>query len=99
MLRRGVKPSLIRASSIAGLLAARICSDHFKEVVIIDPDNDELVARACASLPETPGGKCDPEIGHHPRPRVAQSRVFHATQGALMVPLQLDFRIDVSHSS
>lgn len=63
--------------SIAGLMAARVCAGHFEEVVIIDPDNDELVPRARASLGD---GRSDPDLAHYPRPRVHQTRVLHATQ-------------------
>lgn len=66
---------------MAGLLAARVLADHFNEVVIIDPDNDLLTARAKASLPSAPGmGKVDTEAGRQPRTRVMQARAIHGTQ-------------------
>lgn len=65
-------------------MAARVCSDHFEDVVIIDPDNDQLTASATQLLPTSVEGKADPELGHHTRSRVMQAHVIHATQGTIL---------------
>lgn len=71
-------------SSVAGLLAARICSDHFTDVLVLDPDNDALVESALASVPARPSElvEADINMGRHERTRVMQNRMIHATQGA-----------------
>lgn len=72
---------LIIANSIGGLLAAKICSAHFEDVLVIDPDNDVLVERAQKSMPVEPYGEVDKGISQHPRPRIMQTRIIHASQG------------------
>lgn len=68
--------------SIAGLLAARICSGHFEDVLILDPDNELLTDRAQKSLPDTPlGGPADKNVSQLPRARVMQTKIIHASQG------------------
>lgn len=67
--------------SIAGLLAARICADHFEDVVIIDPDHSELIDHARKVLPDYPGGKVDFEMGRHKRGWVMQTSIIHINQG------------------
>lgn len=68
--------------SIAGLLAARVCADHFEDVLVLDPDNDGLVERALAAVPQGIDGNADSRMGSAPRARVMQNRMIHATQGA-----------------
>ena len=67
--------------SVAGLLAARVCSFHFKDVLIIDPDNELLVSQAQRSLGLLPEANVDEEFGRHARPRVSQTNIIHVNQG------------------
>jgi hypothetical protein len=65
-------------SSIAGLLSARVLSDHFEEVIVIDPDADVLVQRALADdAIRFPNGK---EAVGPARPRVMQWTAYHLAQ-------------------
>lgn len=82
-LSSSMRPSKQKFYSVAGLLAARVCSSHFDDVLIIDPDNDVLVARAQASLPPQPGEVVDLDIGHHTRARVMQTQIIHVNQGMM----------------
>jgi hypothetical protein len=64
--------------SIAGLLSARVLSDHFEEVMVIDPDADVLVQRALADdALRFPNGK---DTDGPARPRVMQWTAFHLAQ-------------------
>jgi hypothetical protein len=57
--------------SVAGLLAARVCTDHYARVLVIDPDATRLVTAARA-----------PDAAQQPPPhsRVMQYELFHAVQ-------------------
>jgi hypothetical protein len=57
--------------SVAGLLSARVCTDHFDQVFIVDPDATTLVAAA-----EAPDAALRPSS----RSRVMQYEVFHGIQ-------------------
>jgi hypothetical protein len=57
-----------------------VCSDHFKEVVVIDPDNEVLLERARAEdALLKPWGSDDLAAGSR-RPRVMQYNAYHAGQ-------------------
>lgn len=71
--------------SLAGLYAARICADHFEEVVVLDPDNDPLCA-AAGLAPERPEQHKNEKW--NPRPRVYQTRSIHASQVLHMLGLE-----------
>jgi hypothetical protein len=71
----------LTSASIGGLLAARVCADHFEEVVVIDPDNATLLASVDDEKTIHPGhveGK--PGVKRNVRPRVMQYNAFHAAQ-------------------
>jgi hypothetical protein len=53
-------------------MVARVCAEHFDEVVVIDPDADALVARARRDDAYTRPGS---------RPRVMQAEAYHTTTG------------------
>jgi hypothetical protein len=81
---RGVAPAS-PSSSIAGLLSARVLSDHFEEVVVIDPDADVLVQRALAEdALRFPDGK---DAGGPARPRVMQWTAYHLVQAIYFTAL------------
>jgi hypothetical protein len=75
--------------SIAGLLSARVLSDHFEEVVVIDPDADVLVHRALADdALRFPNGK---DAVGSARPRVMQWTAFHLAKPIYFTGLDLLF--------
>jgi hypothetical protein len=71
-------------TSAAGLYTARVCADHFENVVIIDPDNETLL-REASSSPERPENQKET---WNPRPRVYQTRSIHGTQVPQMLGLE-----------
>jgi hypothetical protein len=66
-----------------------VCADHFDEVVVVDPDNDGLLATVDDERAVHPGqvdGK--PGVKRNVRPRVMQYNAFHAAQPMWLMGLQ-----------
>jgi hypothetical protein len=83
---------VICGGSIGGLLSARVCSDHFDEVVIIDPDNDTLLANLDDERMLHPTATEDkPGMKPISRARVMQYNAFHAAQPIWFAGLQQMF--------
>ncbi|KIJ26171.1 hypothetical protein M422DRAFT_130720, partial [Sphaerobolus stellatus SS14] len=71
--------ALICGGSISGLLAARICSDHFDNVVIVEPE-DWLLSES--GMNPQPAKAMESKIITNPRARIPQWYVaqgFHPT--------------------
>jgi hypothetical protein len=67
------------------MLSARVLSDHFEKVVIIDPDADVLVQRALAEdALRFPNGKDADKPG---RPRVMQWSAYHIAHAMFFTTL------------
>jgi hypothetical protein len=67
------------------LLSARVLSDHFEKVVIIDPDADVLVQRALADdALRFPNGNDADKPG---RPRVMQWSAYHVARATFLTTL------------
>jgi hypothetical protein len=82
----------VSKNSIGGLLAARVCSTHFEEVIIIDPDADTLLERLHDENILHPSMNPDrPNMKPNNRARVMQYNAFHAAQPIYFMGLQALF--------
>jgi hypothetical protein len=73
------------------LLSARVLSDHFEKVVIIDPDADVLVQRALADdALRFPNGK---DVDKPGRPRVMQWSAYHVARATFFTTLDKLFPV------
>jgi hypothetical protein len=71
--------------SIAGLLTARVCSDHFQNVTVIEPEESVMTAEGLDDHGEKVA------IALQKRPRVPQYAAFHGFQFFLTLGLRKMF--------
>ncbi|KAF8492268.1 hypothetical protein JB92DRAFT_3147513 [Gautieria morchelliformis] len=77
--------AVVCGGSVAGLLTARVCSDHFENVAMIEPEESVMTAEGL----DDHGEKI--AIAVHKRQRVPQYAVFHGFQFFMTIGLRKMF--------